>query len=195
MAEESVAWEWRPGHYWPVDADKAKRVVDEIMARDGKCTPAALLDVCRNQEHVLHNCFPWEDAIAGEKWRLNEARKMLGSFQAVRIVVQRTATEPIRAVVRIEGPALVSVSSDDVSTAHGQDPGDCAFVATEVVQQNADLYRNCVTREWRQIRGWLNRTRWIPELEPLRLAAREVERNIRRLKIGEGTEDLQLANE
>lgn len=37
-------------------------------------SPKDILEKARNEDTELHKCFTWDDSIAAERWRLNEAR-------------------------------------------------------------------------------------------------------------------------
>lgn len=43
-------------------------------------TPQNVLDLARNENSVIHDDFEWDDKIAGEKYRLHQARRMIQSF-------------------------------------------------------------------------------------------------------------------
>ena len=58
------------------NADVVK-VDSEIKSMD-KQTPEHLLQYARNNENSeLHKCFEWDDSIAAEKYRLEQARRIL----------------------------------------------------------------------------------------------------------------------
>ena len=64
--------------YWKINgifkADPQK-VCEEIGYKE--TTPEEVLNKARNEESELHKCFEWNDEIAGEKWRLQQARQVL----------------------------------------------------------------------------------------------------------------------
>ena len=43
----------------------------------GTLTPELVVDVARDPEHPLHSRFEWDDSIAAEKWRLEQAGQLL----------------------------------------------------------------------------------------------------------------------
>lgn len=53
---------------------------DQLQAiRDehGSLTPALVVDVARDPKHPLHSRFEWDDSIAAEKWRHEQAGQLL----------------------------------------------------------------------------------------------------------------------
>lgn len=64
--------EWKIKGIYKADA---KKVADEIG--DGKITPSEVLEKARDVNSELHKCFEWDDSIAAEKYRLQQARAII----------------------------------------------------------------------------------------------------------------------
>ena len=64
--------EWKIKGIYKADAQK---VADEIG--DGKVTPQEVLEKARDENSELHKCFEWDDSIAAEKYRLQQARQII----------------------------------------------------------------------------------------------------------------------
>lgn len=64
-------YSWRVSH--SVSADVVGKVMEEIEARDGEVTKEAFLEASRPEDSPTHNCFEWDDSVAAEKFRLNQA--------------------------------------------------------------------------------------------------------------------------
>lgn len=52
-----------------------------IYDQRGALTPQMVVDVARPEDHPLHMSFDWDDATAGEAWRREQARKLIGSVK------------------------------------------------------------------------------------------------------------------
>ncbi len=52
----------------------AGKVFQELEEKGITITPKSLVDASRNESDPLHNEFEWNDAIAGEKYRQEQAR-------------------------------------------------------------------------------------------------------------------------
>lgn len=59
-------------------ADIVRQEVTRI-SRNGKrpCHPRELVDVARDETHPLHGSFEWNDSVAGEAYRIEQARRMI----------------------------------------------------------------------------------------------------------------------
>lgn len=65
----------------------------------GELTPRVVVDVAADPNHPLHSRFEWDDAIAGDKYRLEQARHLL------RVTYQPDPAKPshLRAYVAVKG--------------------------------------------------------------------------------------------
>lgn len=79
--------------------------IDELAAQsDGTITPEALVEYARNNPlSALHRCFEWDDAAAGERWRLEQAS---GLIRRYKVKVEGASGDEVK--VR----AFVSLPSD-----------------------------------------------------------------------------------
>lgn len=82
---------WHINGLYKADAQK---VADEILTIGETANPKQILDKARDERTELHKCFTWDDGIAAEKWRLQEARQIVCN-----IVFERA--EPETAPVRV----------------------------------------------------------------------------------------------
>jgi hypothetical protein len=70
-------------------------------AHDRKLTPAAVVEDARPETALLHEAFEWDDALAGEQYRLWQARQLI---KAVRIVESDKPEGPQFIHVKVERP-------------------------------------------------------------------------------------------
>ena len=59
--------------------DSLQRVYDE----HGQLTPRLVVDLARDPNHELHNRFEWDDSVAAEKYRLDQARDLIRKVRVV----------------------------------------------------------------------------------------------------------------
>ena len=64
--------EWKIKGIFNADA---QRVADEIG--ENRITPEQILEKARDVNSELHKCFEWNDSIAAEKYRLQQARSII----------------------------------------------------------------------------------------------------------------------
>jgi len=75
---------WKRGARINIDAEKAFNEFEKIKAKNGnKLTAGIVVIEARKSRSVLHKSFEWDDAIAAEEHRLEQARKMLRSIEVV----------------------------------------------------------------------------------------------------------------
>ena len=58
-----------------------KSQLEAIRENYGKLTPQAVVDEARNPEHPLHARFEWDDAVAGEAYRRQQAGELIRSVR------------------------------------------------------------------------------------------------------------------
>ena len=66
---------WKVKDFYKADANK---VAEEIMSIGEEASPSDILDKARDESTELHKCFDWDDSVAAEKWRIFQARKIVG---------------------------------------------------------------------------------------------------------------------
>lgn len=64
--------EWRIKGIYKADAQKVADEIGEQLA-----TPQEVLEKARDENSELHKCFEWNDGIAAEKYRLQQARAII----------------------------------------------------------------------------------------------------------------------
>ena len=63
--------------------------LQQIYDQHERLTPQIVVDEARDEAHPLHDRFEWDNQIAGEKYRLDQARRLIRSVR----VVYREASE------------------------------------------------------------------------------------------------------
>ena len=73
-----MVYKWKTS-YHKVDAETAGKEFERIKAKRG-LTAEAVVEESRSPEATLHNEFEWNDVIAAEKFRVEQARHMLADI-------------------------------------------------------------------------------------------------------------------
>lgn len=68
MTYEKIKWKV-PGLF-KTDPEAVFKELQTLEER----TPDAIVDLARNSDSVLHSMFDWDDEVAAEKWRKQQAR-------------------------------------------------------------------------------------------------------------------------
>lgn len=79
---ESQKYKWKFGKY-PVTAAEAAQCLAEIEAEYGYLTPDLVVERSKNSSFALHKCFEWDDAVAANKHRREQARHLIGDLVIV----------------------------------------------------------------------------------------------------------------
>lgn len=62
----------------PAQRKKLRDELAKIAARNGgTLTPRAVVDEARDPDHPLHSRFEWDDTIAAERWREEQAAQLI----------------------------------------------------------------------------------------------------------------------
>lgn len=114
-----------------------------IYDKQGALTPQIVVDTARDEHHQLHGHFVWDDTVAGELYRWNQAAQLIR-----RITVKRTAANGDEVVTR----AWVSVTDIRGRTVSDDLAGH--YLPVSVVISSSDLrpkYEQAMEREWKQL--------------------------------------------
>lgn len=80
------------------NADKVGEELERIESRE-ELTREAVLEYAKDKKSELNKCFEWDDSIAGEKYRLQQASFVLSSIS---IVVSEEPKKATRMYVTIK---------------------------------------------------------------------------------------------
>ena len=83
-------YSYRRGFNFKVSAQVVGETLEEL-AQTGELTSARFLDVSRPEDAPTHNLFEWNDSVAAERYRLQQATVAINSVE-VQIVNESTAT-------------------------------------------------------------------------------------------------------
>lgn len=75
-----MAYKWSTNLYSKVKAEDAGREFEQIEAENGFITPQAVVDRARPEDSVMHKLFEWDDSIAAEKYRNQQAGCIIGAL-------------------------------------------------------------------------------------------------------------------
>lgn len=90
---------WRnPSYFKGISATK---VHDELSSLEN-VTPKAIVEKARDENTELHACFEWDDSIAAQKHREQQARIMLSQLIVVRNKADKKNVTPVRLYVNIK---------------------------------------------------------------------------------------------
>jgi len=92
-----MAYKWSTNLYAKVKPEDAGREFEQIERENGYITPEAIVDRARPENSVMHKLFEWNDSIAAEKYRTQQAGCIIGAL----IVTKSETNYTKRAFVNI----------------------------------------------------------------------------------------------
>lgn len=123
----------------------------------GEITPKAVVEAARSPDSALHNHFEWEDRVAAESYRLDQARRLI---RVVRIEDQDASSGYVN--------AFLSVNSGGIS-----------YRPVEAVRRSADMQMAVLRQAKRELEGFQSRYRDLQEIFPdLSSAVEKIDRRI-----------------
>lgn len=74
----------------------------DIRAERGRLTPEIVVDAAKPDGHPLHSRFEWDDEVAAESWRREQAADLIRSVR-IRYVDAADRPQSVRAFVAVRG--------------------------------------------------------------------------------------------
>ena len=69
-------YRWKVEGVWKQDANVVGNEL-KILADNDNLSPESVLEIAKDENNPLHNLFEWNDEVAAEKYRLNQARQII----------------------------------------------------------------------------------------------------------------------
>lgn len=148
--------------FYHATAEQAHSTFETIRQRDGKLTPAAVVDEARPEDSVLHPDFEWDDAQAAEKYRQQQARQMIGAV----CIVQEESKTPVRAFVSVRAP-----------TAQDQKAGR-QYLPLPVILKHPSLRDQMLTNALREAQTFAQKYQTLAALKPVFNAIEQVAKEV-----------------
>ena len=141
-----MIYRWKPQASIPVDAQAAGERLERLrIHNNGILTPRAVVDDARPPESVLHPAFEWNDAIAAERFREDQARYVLRSI-TVTVPSEPERAKPTRAFVNV------------VQEEHQ------SYTSVVAALSDAELRRQLIAQAWKDLQAWREKYQDLSEL-------------------------------
>jgi len=142
-----------PGLWKGVSADDAAAELTRIREKhNGELKPEYVVEESKAEDSVLHNCFQWDDTIAAQMWRKEQASSLIRNIMCV-IVHENVETE-IRAFVNVT---------------MGSSVGRAYTPVTEAIVDDA-AYKDLLTQAKEEMESFLKKYTQISELNEVKAA-------------------------
>lgn len=87
------------GLWGDLTADKAMAELERIREKRGELKPEYVVEESKDEQAVLHKCFQWDDTIAAQMWRKEQARQLIKNITVT--IVNENVSATVRAVVNV----------------------------------------------------------------------------------------------
>lgn len=122
--------------------EEAQWIGQQLESGGEELTPKQLVDAARNAKSPGHKLFEWDDSVAGEAYRLQQAT---GHLRMVQIeIVNNGNKQPIRACF----PVYQSDGAEGAKRSH---------VSYDRIRETPDLARQVIERGANELRQWQKR--------------------------------------
>lgn len=122
----------------------AQKCYDECQTLS-EVTPENVLEKAKDESTELHKCFEWDDSVAGEKYRLIQARQIIQHF----VIVQE------------EKKDAPKIRQYQITTTKN------VYEPTKVFIQKPDEYAALLERALRELEAFKRRYETLAELEQI----------------------------
>ena len=139
-------YKWKIEGVWKQDAEVVGNELQEL-AEENNLSPESVLEKARDENSPLHNLFEWDDSVAAEKYRLNQARQII---QQIVIVKDHPNAEP--RMIR----SFVTTSKNDGS-----------YQLISAVVQDTDKYEVLLRRARLELQAFKEKYQSLVELKEL----------------------------
>lgn len=143
MVETIIKWSVKG--FVKADASKCyeeiKEIGDEVKAEQ-------VLEKARDESTELHKCFDWDDSSAAEKYRLSQARWVVGHL----IVVTHTTDNNNKESVQFR----VMLKNDSSK--------DSGYKQTLVMVRDEDEYKKMLEQAYKELRSFKQKYQCLSEL-------------------------------
>jgi hypothetical protein len=145
--------------------DRYKLELENIEKKyNGIITPEIMVKEARNPSNALHNWFDWEDTMAARKWRLHQARVLMG---VIKITVNNNLSDK-----EYRKYLNVTITNDDGEA-------ESVYINTNKVMQDNQLRSQIISKALKEIEYW---KRIYEDYREFNLIFQDVEKVKNRLK-------------
>jgi hypothetical protein len=147
---KNYAWKI-PGFAKNIDIDLAIQEMERIEALYGSLTPQNILDASRPQNALFNSLFQWDDTIAAEHYRLQQARTILNNIEVS--VIADGQPKNISVYEVIKQPSIPAI----YKSINSMDLNDIDFIKTRTLKELTILKdKLSVYKEFSKLTSTLN---------------------------------------
>lgn len=88
-----MVFQWSIPGLFPVDAQTAGEELDRIYKKNGMLALSDIVEESKSETATLHDCFEWDDRVAAEKYRIEQAGCLV---RCIVTVTDNKEKEPVK---------------------------------------------------------------------------------------------------
>lgn len=143
-----MVYKWKDGSRFRLPAQVVGEELERIgAANDGQVAPAEVVEAARPEEAPLHVCFEWDDEVAAELYREDQARAIIRSVVFVERIGEDDPPRVVQAYVHVDTCG-----------------GDACYLPTAIVMSDAELRDQVLADALALLRGVQRRFEHLGEL-------------------------------
>lgn len=142
-----MVFEWKSGTRMNVDANVAGNVCSQLEKTVG-LTARSLLDASRPENAPLHSAFEWQDSIAAEKYREEQAGYII---RHIVVKPEKKEQEPVRAFFTIAPENTASPKFESVTTIFANPVKQNTLLAIALKELQAFKHKYAVLKELKPV--------------------------------------------
>lgn len=101
--ETKNQYQWKMASIFKdIDVDLAVKEFEKIEQKYGALTPANIVESAKSRKSILHPAFEWDDTIAAEKFRLQQARIIINNVEVIIVSDSGTTEIAVFEMVNVE---------------------------------------------------------------------------------------------
>ena len=144
---------WEPGSQRTARGTDPQVVADEIFSISDSPTAEQIVNMASDPDKESYKLFDWDDAVAGPKWRKEQARLVMRSLKVEFIQDTNLDVEPKKFT-----PCRLFYGNPIESE---------GFVAITKIMGNKDMYQQLLERAKMEIKSFRKKYAMLKELEAL----------------------------
>ena len=133
---------WKMSGVFKADAEKVSAEIESIGS---EATPAEIVEKAKDESTELHKCFEWDDSIAAQRWRLQQARQIVCFLVYEEEKKEEEEQAPIRFFVK---------------ASHNK-----GYQPVKLVVRDKDEYKAMLDRAVRELKAFKEKYQRLSELE------------------------------
>lgn len=145
---------WEPGYERFFKNKDPQAIAEEIYSISDSPTKEQIVDKARDENSELHDLFEWDDAVAAEEWRQEQAKNILRKLKVEFIQgdgEKEPATKEFRPVRLFFG-----------------NPNDRkGFVSIFKIMEDKETYQNLLNKAKAELVAFENKYKMLEELNPI----------------------------